>query len=299
MSGESLGYAMQFAVDSALPFDTSSIWMEVKSETISKQGQILETDGIRGTRSHIVERTRTGPYSVSGQVTLAVDRVTLDTLLPYILGGSESTNVFSVAETIGEFVMMIDRGAKVFTYAGCRIGRATFRGSSSAPVLELVLDIEAETETVGNSGTFPSGMTEITTKPYIFHEGVLTLQSSAREFSSFELVIDNGLIADRWMNSLTRAEILASDRIVTLGTDHPYSTSNTDLYGQALAGAGATLVFTNAESSGDVLTFTMGAIQYPDKSPNVTAKTETTLPLEGTCRKSGSTDEIEITNAHS
>ena len=209
----------EFAVDTALPFDTSSIPIEFQSESIQKQGQILETAGIRGTRAHNKERTRTGPYAVSGTITTMASRLMLDTFLPAIMGGSESSNVFSVAETLQELYFMIDRGAKVFTYSGVKVNRATFRGTEQG-FIEVSLDIEAETETVGNAGTFPS-LTMPTEKPYVFTDGVLTLQSSSREMKSFELVIDNVLDTARFHNSLTRTEIPSTDRIVNTQNNSP------------------------------------------------------------------------------
>ncbi len=290
------GSQVQVAFDTALPFDTGSIPLEIISENLTKQGVILETGGLRGSRQHPAERTRTGPYKVSGSLLLPVSRVALDNLLPTILGGSESTDVFDFAESLPEFQMMIDRVSHVFTYTGCKVNQASFRGSKGG-LLQLQLDIEAETENVGAAGSFPT-LTMPTEKPYAFTDGVVTLAGSAREIFDFNVVIDNALDTERFVNELTRSEIPAQDHIVAVDFNAPFDSANADLYGQSLEGSAATLAFTNAEESGSVLTFSFATIQFPDRSPNSPGKTEIALPLRGVARKVGSTNALVITNAH-
>jgi hypothetical protein len=290
MADASMGHQAQLALDAVTPFDSSSEPYEFVSEKLRKQGQILDTSGIRGTRSHASERTREGTYEVSGSITLHASPAMLDNLLPRILGAAESTDTFDLAETIPEFQVMVDRVAKVFTYQGCKIDRATFRGSAGG-LVELSLDILGKTESVGNAGTFPS-LTLPTDPPYVMQDGVLTLLASARKFTDFEIVIDNAL-ASRFSNSQTATDISPTDRIVTFRCSNPYTSDETDLYEQALAGAAATLVFTNGGYS---TTFSFATLQFPDLSPVVAGKGEIPLTLEGIARKSGSTAELIVTH---
>ena len=127
------------------------------------------------------------------------------TLLPYICGAAESTNVFALADALPEFYLMIDRGAKVFTYAGCRISKATFTGTKG-DLLFLELDIEAETETIGNAGTFIP-LTNPQEKPFIMEDGVLTLQGETRVFEKFSLTIENVLNTELFGNNLILQDI--------------------------------------------------------------------------------------------
>ena len=73
----------------------------------------------------------------------------------------------------------------------------------------------------------------------------------------------------------------------------PFTSDEVDLYNQALAGAAASLVFTNGGYS---TTFSFAALQFPDRSPVVPGKTEIPLELHGTARKSGSTSELVVTH---
>ncbi len=290
-----IGTFTRVAIDSALPFDTSSIPIEiVGAESLVESQTIDETGGTTGTTEHISERTRLGQKRCSGSIRVPASKLAFDTLLPLILGSTESSDEFALADSIPEFVMMIDRDEKVYTYSGCRIAKATFNGSSGQMVM-VDLDIEAETETESAAGSFPVLDTP-TESPYRFEDGVLTLLSEEREFNEFSLVIENQLDTERFENSLTRVDIPLLDRIITLGTNHPWSTANLDLIKQDLAGAGGSLVLTNAETD-DTLTFTFGAIQYPTRTPGTTKAQVTRLPLEGMVRKAGSTASLVITNA--
>lgn len=293
----SMGHATQLGVKkessygTAVVVDTRLVFV---SETMAKRGVIVERDGLRGTRAHVSEDTRTGPYSVAGQVVLEPTPEDLAVLFPFILGADASGTTFALAETLPSFTLVVDRVAKVFTYAGCKVARATFSGSSGS-LLRLVLDIVAQSESVGNAGTFPS-LTASITQPYIFHDLVMTLQSAAKKLASFELTIDNGLITDRFLNSTTIVSLPEGDRVITLGVVVPYSTGtgttgNTDLYAQALAGAAGSLVFTNAGYS---TTFNFGTLQVPDNSPTAAGRGEIPLNLEMVARRVSSTPELNV-----
>ena len=138
-------------------FDASSEPYEFVSETIRKRATIVDTGGIRGTRSHHAARTRAGAYEVGGTIVLHPSPADLDLLLPRILGTAESSDSFALADSLENFYfgVMVDRVAKVFTYGGCYVDRATFR-SSAGGLLELSLEIVGKTESVGNAGTFPA-----------------------------------------------------------------------------------------------------------------------------------------------
>lgn len=268
--------------------------IEFLSEGVQKRGQILETAGIRGTRSHPKERTREGTFTVDGQVSMNPCPDELDWWLPRILGGSESTDDFPLAETIPEFYLTVDRIAKVFTYTGCKVSRATFRGREGQ-LLELAVDLMGKTETVGNAGTFPA-LTLTTAPPYVFHDCVMTIEGSEYQIFDWELVIDNRLNGNRFTNSQSRTDIPAMDREVTVNVTVPFTSTEAALHDKAthLTGVAATCVFTNGGRS---LTFTTPALQKAAESPTVPGRDqEIRLRLGFTARASGATAELTITN---
>jgi len=178
----------------------------------------------------------------------------------------------------------------VMTYAGCVVSRATLSGSSGTP-LSLVLDIEGETESVGNSGTFPAISIDTNTM-FVFSDVTLTLDSVAREVNQFTLVIDNLLDTGRYMNSVTRAQIPTQDRAVTLAVTVPYTTDEDDLYDMAIAGIDGSLAFSDGTTT---YTIDFGNLKAPAESPVVGGKTEILLPLNFVAYKSGSGSDNEIT----
>lgn len=267
---------------------------EFNSESFAKQGAIIGDQGLRGTRSLHKNRTRTGPYRVTGAIELEPTPTDLDSLLPYILGAAESSDVFAVDETLTAMAILIDRVEKRFLYDNCFVNRGVFRFSQSDPVLKLILECEGGDETV-SATAFPS-ITPDTQMPYIFSDAVFTLGGSTREVKDCEIVVDNQLDTERWMNSLTRDAMQSQGRLVTVRCTVPYSSANADLYAQALAGAAGTIVLTHAGYSGVTLTFAFAALQVPDNSPVISGKVETDLVLDMTARMSSSTREIIVTN---
>lgn len=279
-------------------FDTSSEPYEFISENLIGRKPILPNTGIRGTRSEHSIRTRYAPKTVSGTITLEPSPNDLDLWLPRILGASESTDSFALAETLPAFAVMIDRVAKVWTYEDCYVNKATFSGSQGGKI-QLVLDIIGTDYSIGNAGTFPAITlgTAAADQPYAFTDGVFTLAGSARVTKSFELVIDNKL-ETRVSNSTTVTSITPQDRMISLKTTHPYTSGETDLLGQALYGAAGTIVLTpiGGGMSGVSTTFTFGRLQVEDEDPPVPGKSAIELTLNMIARMTGTTRELVVTH---
>ncbi len=301
MGTPSLGSAGQMALDTTSSFSSSSKWIEFNGESVAAQRTILDSTGIRGTRSRSQERTRSGPYRVSGAINMDCSTAMLDVWLSYILGSGPVSSVYSLAETLPSFYLLVDRGAKVFTYGPCYVSKATFSASPRRPRLTCTVEIEAETESVGDAGTFVSGQPDAK-RPFIYSDLALSLLGNSYSAFGFDLTIDNHLLPDRFVNELTRSHIPAVDRSVTCKLTTPWTgTEAPNLYNLAAGAFGAaSAVFTNAEESSSVLTFAMPYLQFPGKSPNITGKSsEIRLELDGTARRTGASPELTITNAHS
>jgi hypothetical protein len=263
---------------------------EFVSESLQKKQTILETAGLRGTRSHPAERTRDGTYEIAGTLNLHVSPAMLDLLLPRILGAAESSDLFALAETLPEFDVLVDRVAKRFVYGSCKVNKATFKGKASG-LLELALDLVGKTETV-SATAFPA-IAAPTDPPYVFHDGTFTLGGSARKVLEFELVIDNQ-VKPRFTNSQSATDLSPEDRIVTAKLKTPYTSDEADLYGVNTANAAAaSFAFTNGGYS---TTFSLAKLQIPDMSPVVGGKGEITLEINGVAKKSGSTAELAVTH---
>lgn len=275
---------------------------EVESCTVKKIGRILDSSGIRGTRSLVADRTRSDGYDVAGSIVCHPSPAFLDIWLPYILGAAESTDTFALAETLDsqEFSLLVDHGPKRQLFDDCKVNAATFK-STEGGHLELTLDIMGKTAGALVDTVFPSISipTDAHDMPFLHSDLAITLAGvGSRIVTDWDLKIDNALRARRG-NSLTATALLETDRIITSRCVVPFSSSPdaTDLYDIAAAGIAAAWTFTNAASTGLVLTFTAGIYQVPTEGPELTSRNdEVLLNLNGQLRKSDSTMELVITN---
>jgi len=290
----SMGHQGLFAAEpGASPhiFDVSSEVYEILNESVQKRAVILDTAGIRGTRSHSEERTKAGLVEIGGSFVINPSPADLDLWLPRILGAAEVADLFDVAETLPPFGLLFERVAEQFQYTDCKVNSATFR-ARAGELLELEINVMGLAEVIGTP--FPAITPGIAANnaPYAFSEAEITLVSGARICVDFEITIDNQL-RRRFSNSLTATDLTAGDRIVTCKFKTPYTSSELGLYAQATAGAAGTVVFTNGTIS---TTITLGVIQFPDVTPVISDKDEIFLQLEGIARMSGSTADIAVTN---
>lgn len=299
MAGES-GAQSRMLIDTSAP-DGSSFWAEFLSETIVQEIPILNTAGQRGTRAHASERNRRGNERAFGSITFEASRVLLDNLLPGALGGSESANVFNVAEALPSLYFLIDKGYDIALVSEAKIGRIAFSGTQGQ-IVQLTCDIEAESITWGQS--WPNGPVPDISKPYFFSDlGNVTLNASARKVFDFEVTVDNSLVADQWGNQLTRSgTIFAGDRIVTTRITVPSTTANQDLKSSSVTGNAVSFVLTNADETDSVLTIALGRAAFDQATTKVGGKGQLVLQLTGQSRAAGhagaTAPDIRITNAH-
>ena len=300
MANASQGVFTKFCTEpGAAPhtFDSGSEPFEFLAENLAKHGPLFNPDGIRGTRSACFNRTRKGPYTVRGQIRMNPSPYDLAIWLPRILGAAASGTTFALAETLPSFGCLFDRVAETFEYTDCQVDKAVFRGHASTsgaspPFIEMTLDIVGKTEVTDTS--YPAvtlDCSSLAHQPYIFSEGVVTLSGSARNIMNFVLLIDNHLDV-RFTNSITATSITPTNRTIALRTTNPYTSDETDLYDQAVAGAAGSLVFTNSTVS---TTFTFAKLQVPARSPTVMGKQEIPLYLDMISREAG-TKELIVTN---
>ncbi len=299
MGAPSIGAASRLVINNG-----SDNSFEFVSESIKKRQELILPPGIRGTRSRNSSRVRKGVERIGGSITLHPNVFEIDILWPLILGGATSGGVTKVAETLPEFSVIVDRvavGKNVFTYGACRVGRATFRGSPG-DYLELTLDIEAETETTGT--VFPSYSPNTASRAWIFHDVdfVFAADASATEVLSFELVIDNVLNADRYYTgAITRSQIPATDRLVTLNVTFPWTADEIDLHDLAVAGGTGSMSWNDKAPGGSAADYTLdfANLKAPTDSPVITGRTETTISMAFQAFKvgnvAGTTDEIMVT----
>jgi hypothetical protein len=227
--------------------------------------------GIRGTRSYLANQASLGTKTISRQLAMEARPDDLDFWLPYILGATASGTTFALAETLPSFVLSVSQAIKVLTDTGCVINTGRFSGGSNQK-LQLALAIEALDETETAADSFPDIADTLSLlQPYVFQQGALKLADKVREFNSFELLVNNALVTDRFNNSVTRTELPTGDRQVTFVCDCPFTTDELDIYSAGVDGMAAELKFTNGNRA---LTFTMPCLKKPLAGVDIGAKNQ-------------------------
>ena len=286
----SIGYATMLGVGASAP-TTKEI--EFISCDLAARAQQVQSDGIRGLRGRQAESVVDGVTEVSGLLVLEPRADELAALLPFILGGTPAGNSYPLADALPPFVVDLAKVADVYRCAGCKVNRATFQSSRNRP-LQLSLEIQALTETGGV--TFPAISGSLSTQPpFIHHQAALTLSGAAYACDNISVVIDNGLITDRYLNSRTRVSLPEADRVVTLAADFPFTTDLSSLYNLAVAGLPGAVSWTSGALQ---LAFTFAALQAPTIGPAIEAKgRELVRRISFQARRLGATAELITTCA--
>jgi hypothetical protein len=129
--------------------------------------------------------------------------------------------------------------------------------------------------------------------PYVLMDAVLTNGGTSYQFAEMEVTVDNALKKDRFMNSITRTDLPALDRMVSVSLRHPYTSDTIGLYDNNVTSNAVIITFTNGAN---VFTINMPAIQFPTIPPDMPGREEIILPLNGQARKIGSTPEVTFSN---
>lgn len=284
------GYAGKIGMGSASPVTNR---FDVVDEQLVLRQELINGNGIIGSRSHDISRVRKGLRRVGGPLKLQPNSVEWGYWLQYIFGGTPTgspTVTYPLADVLPEAYVTIDRINKVFTYDGCKVNKATIRGRQGEPV-ELELDILGYDETIANAGTFPAINRDQANGPFVFSDMILSLGGTSVTFKDFEFVIDNKIDPDRFFNSLLLTARSEQDREVMLRTMLPYGDWSA-IYDTGAAGVHAIATATNGNS---VLTLDLAALAFPAHGPNLPGRREAFLPIEGRAYLTGATKECVCT----
>lgn len=294
----SYGFQSQLVMDNA-GIDAASDRYEFLKTDLRCITEIIDngSEANRNTRARNAARTRLGRKIVRGSIQMQPNPPELDTLLPRIMGASESSDVFAFAEALPSFYTAIDHEARVHTYSGCVVSEALFWGRENGAV-NLKLSIIGKDEDEGASGSLAEIDLDDTYGPYVFADGAITLDDTTRNFKNFALLIRHYLKV-RYYNSRTATCIAPVDREVLLRVGSPYTSSESDIYTDnkdSITGDTASLVLTNSVASKS-LTFSFANVKLHPESPTVDGKAEEIgLDLSYSCYESGGTKELIITS---
>lgn len=262
--------------------------MDIADEDLALDQESLNGNGIRGTRSHTVERVRAGLQRVGGPVRSMPSAADYHKLWPCVLGAAgalvSGTNYrYNLAETVPARYVTVDRHAKVFTYATCGVNTFTLR-ATQGQMAEVELGLIGATETVGNAGTFPAVYPDVTTNPFVLTDCAMTVGGTTVTPQSFELTVNNDIDPDRFFNSLTLTALAVRDREVTFKTVLPYG-DFTALYN--LGAATGVAVLCTLTIGSITMIISMQKVVFPPRSPTVPGRQEVMMTLQGRAYRFG------------
>ena len=256
---------------------------------LGSRNEYRDTNGLRGTRSHAIERNIPSVIRVDGNINFIPTALELTTLLPIMNGAAAAGTTYPLGETITPYAIVVDRVLKVHTYAANYLNTARFSGSQG-DYLQLDTSWVGTTETEGSAGTFASTALDIVSRPWAFHEAVVTIAGSTFKVRDIEWTIDNHIDADRIFNSQTIATTAAMDRTIEVAFTLPYGDSGA-VYTTHSAYTGVQVVatFTNGVY---IMTVTFVKVAFIKVSPEVRGKNEIMLVARGQAFKSGATESV-------
>lgn len=298
-SNEGFEHRFAFAASPAT-FGSGSQRFELVKSTVKKTGRVIQSRGLLGTRDPNTTRTRQGKYDVGGQLEFDVSARMLDFFGQYVLGANESTDTFNVADGLPGFDMLHDpfgTGSSASLFSELYVNRFGLKlSNANEGLVPMTLDVIGKTFTGGQAYTSAAlGTTAGLDDPYMFHDtsGGITIRSGsgAIEIEEAELIIENALDV-KFRNSRTATSIRATDRVISLVTNLPLTTSTLSTYFGDKSAADATIVLDNGTV---VTTITLFNLQVPDEGPEVGGKDEVPLILRGIARADASDPSIRMT----
>jgi len=250
--------------------------------TLTKTPTHLDVPYFRGQLAHRSEDVVEGTYTVGGALAMPfLHPEDATALLTLICGGA------TLSPITQDFEATVDRGVLVTQYKGLRVQQAVLSSQAGQP-LSMQLQVEGTESASGStfSLSFP------TSRPFMHHDAVIIVDGTARMISNFQMTINNGLIADRFLNSQFRTELPQGDRQITVAFQTPFTSAEQDLYTLALAGVAGSIVYTTSGTSSRTLTLTFPCLQAPITDPVPPSPTaEIPLQMNMTARTLGTGTE--------
>lgn len=284
------GMMTQLGIGATVPVTTR---LDFQREGLKNTEEIIDGNGLRGTLSSNVDRTRVGLQRIGGTISLMPNVVELAAVLQWVLGGTPTgvgTVTYPVSDTLFTRAVSVDRIAKVFSYPAAGVDKATFR-ASQGECLTVDLDLVGTTESVGNAGTFPALSIDTASGPWIYSDAVITIGGTTVTPKNIEISVSNVIDRDRYFNSNTIASLVNHDRQVMFSCLLPYGDQSA-IYDSGSGGVTVVCTFTNGTN---ILTFSMVEVVFPKDSPNAEGRSEIMLPISGRAYQTASTKEIVTT----
>lgn len=266
---------------------------EFVSSGIRQEVEIVSDEGIRGTRSRVMERLNLGNVKVGGSLVCNPTPVEMAFLLPLVTGSSTSATVLT--DALADVTVIQDSVTVTDTFVG-RMNKYTFEITPGEKV-KLTADFIGKTRTVGAGGSL-SGVPDITVRPYFASDigSGITIGGTTYQIAKATFSIDNKISPTYMAQSTTVTDLEPTDRIVMLEIETKYNAAENALLilneAGPIVGTPLTASFALTDGSNS-MTFTFASLVAPPETitvPNRAAKLR--LPMRFQAYKAGTSLEV-------
>lgn len=246
--------------------------------------QYIDASGNTGRLTRFVNRSRLTKRVVAPRLSLKPTAAELAIVLPWLMGGTPTgttTITYPTGNTVPTKRLQYDDGnSVVHTYDPMAVSSASFSSSSSGQTLGIDLQLVGQTAVIGTA--FPStGVTGIdnVTGPFVHSDtaGAVLVNGVVTLCENVSISVDNGILTDRFFNSLTLAGFVKHDRSIKVSLTYPYGEAPT-LYDAGGAGVPVVVTYTNGAY---ILAFTFPAVRFPKTPVDVPYRNELMHGLSG------------------
>ncbi len=278
--------------------------IDFQSSDLVCEQELIDTSGLRGTRSRPGERVRAGIRRVHGPIKVQPTSLEWTYLAQAIMGGTPAGTTYPLGDTLTSNDVVVDDKMQVMTYPATSIDKMTLHAGQEQQIVEATLDIVGKDETIGAANTFGGATIDETTFPFRFYDSASAISIGGVVYQAREMtiVIDNAVDKDRYFNSQTLVTVQPTDRHVHFTAKLPYgdavaaynlsSTGGVDPADTGAQGVAVSVVFTFGGAS---MSWTFPNVKFPRKSPHWAGREESFLDLDGICYSSGATAEASLT----
>lgn len=296
-----------YSLSGGNPVQPGEVTKRLNFSSFSKgimQGK-ADSNQSRGELSRRINRVRTSRISAAPQLEIQPTALELVSLLDLAMGAAPSGTTYALGNGTRRAQFKYDDGTNVWSFLETAMARLSLRSSDSDPTLHASCALLAKN--CVDDSTWPvalaSTAVDETTQPFIHQDtasGSAPPQTSAVSLAgtpiwtpNIEIDIDNGILPDRFFNSLYLTEFVKPDRHITLRLSYPYGEYPT-LYTSAAADAGiaVTVTYTNGNTS---LLFTFANVQFPKEPVPIPMRGEVMHQLSGTCYRTSAAEALVIT----
>ena len=279
----SLGMQAQLGIDVSAPV---SHGFEFISSSLAWRGSVVDTSGMRGSRSQLASRARNVAAMAAGTIAMLPNLDELARLLPWIVSNAANGSTFRPGERAKTRAVTIDKVARVYTYAGCAVDRAVFSAAAGGP-FELRLDVIGASETSSN---VPPSLGYAAGSPLMFNDATLTIAGNTLDAHTFTLSVDNHL-QPAYSGAATPSSLIALDRTVRLSCTCAFDEASAAALTAPLGGVSAAL---RLALNGRSITFAMPALQVTPTSPPIPGRRQFLATIEGVARRTDAEPELSI-----